>query len=167
MVKTFRDQVHLPEWSNPFCYWYRTPKHTDRLVSWEEITKKFHLQSTQSPTLEKIYNRTNYHGWINFAQINKIIPQKNRSRALKSLCERDVLSKRCGGYYLNPSILWARDWWSPYMQGVLVQSYIYSIHVEAPPISKFHIVSSASMERGCQWARYHYICEEIRQAEVA
>lgn len=140
----FSNCFKLPEWSNPFIYWYNMPTGTSRLTTWEEIGTAFKLTVSQRLNLQELENQTNLRGRIKYTDYTK----KDKSRIVQQLLKKQVVKiiEHLEGddfvdvIVLNPSIVYGRSWWSPFMQGVMLVEWMNN---ELKDIKLAHIHSKA------------------------
>lgn len=147
--EAFSHCFKVPEWSNIFCYWYRMPKHASDLTAWTEIQRKFGITSSQTSNLQTVLDKADCAGRIRY----KDLVLKDKARIIVQLVKHDCVKRF--GYstdgskgdkefiVVNPAIVYARDWWSPFMQGVMLCEYqnerLSGVRVQDIPDVTYHV----------------------------
>jgi hypothetical protein len=125
--KGIRDEFALCmkvwEWANPFCYWYKEPEFAERLTSWEDIQTTTKLTDKELDLLVFIHKNTDFSGAMCRSQLSKYKDRK-KSRTLTTLVQKDAVKVIATEIVVNPSIMFGRDWYSPFYQGVLLSAYM-------------------------------------------
>jgi len=99
-----------PIWDNSLVYAMKAPEHAERMTNWDEIRAKLELTKPELNLVQKLWETASPDGKVTFTS------RKQKMTALKG---NDFVREIGGDYYLNPAIVWARNWWSPCCQGIM------------------------------------------------
>lgn len=132
--ETFAQVMVLPEWDNAFCYWTKCPKVPSRLQTTEAVAQGFGLRKAQTAPIDKIIDcaletapsyRQALRGMVHYEQLKL----RNKDRTLQRLAEAGVIKVIDEYIVPNPAVLYGKDWYSPFVQGVLLTEYMNEVLV--------------------------------------
>lgn len=153
LLSSFGKCFKLPMWENRFTRWIEEPTHTNRLSSWEEVRVAFGLRADSVETVKMLHKKSNGSGFLPIRCFNEVVAQKNRARVLYQLERNEIVQRvKEDTLLLNPSILWARDWYSPFAQGVMATNWMNRTAVELPHTSRMSLATTAYISNGARHA---------------
>ena len=130
----------FPIWDNVLCYFEQAPKIHHRLTPWKEIGQKLNLNNKQLDQLKKLYDLADCKGYLP----PETFKGKHRKQDIQKLVQNNIictlnpeLGKRREGFLLNPCVLWAREWWSPWAQGGLAMMWMNEIETTLPVLHRY------------------------------
>lgn len=166
--ETFAQVMVLPEWDNVFCYWTRCPEYPSRLHTTTELLDRFSISKRSAATIDKIIvqsldktclltDRRCYRNSIRGSiELNDLkLPQKTQK--LSPLRRAELIKIIDGKVVFNPAFVYGRDWYSPFVQGVLLVEWmneqLIDIRVNDIPSELEQQLTIKGVEYGTNWLK--------------
>ena len=165
----FSSCFKLPEWPCVFVYFNEQPPRTERMTSWSDIKLAFGMNDQQLAVMKALHDLGDRYGHITAAAVTTVIQSKNYKRTVDRLIKAELIQEVAQNIFtINPSIIYGRDWWSPFAQGYLVTSWMNAMPVSMPKLTNVLQLHKRDMKLGCDLAaRNLKSWDDIQERKVA